>query len=220
MKKFLSASILSANILRLEEEVRILEKSGVDFLHIDIMDGHFVPNINFGANLVLALKKMTHLPLDVHLMVSNPENHLQQFADAGVEILTVHIESTQHLHKTLYQIKQCGIKAGVALLPSTPHSAIQYVLDLVDLVLVMSVNPGFSGQNFIDTQIDKIKNLAKIISKDTLLAVDGGINDKILNQILQAGANFIVTGSYIYQGLNPKGQIDRLKNIFNISSKS
>jgi ribulose-phosphate 3-epimerase len=213
MKKLLAASLLAANPLILAEEVYLLEKSGIDMLHIDIMDGNFVANLTFGPHVVKALRKITKLPLDVHLMVQNPEDHIQPFVDSGADLLTVHLESTKHLNKTLTQIKAAGVKAGVALLPSTPPNSLDYVLDLLDLVLVMTVNPGFGGQKFIANQISKIKVLGAKLNKNTLLSVDGGINDKTIAKVARAGANLFVSGNYIYQNNSVEANIKKLRSL-------
>jgi ribulose-phosphate 3-epimerase len=216
MKKLIAASILSADPLKLAAEVAELERSGIDMLHIDIMDGHFVPNLTFGSNIVKALKQITTIPLDVHLMVQNPENHITSFIEAGADFLTVHLEAVQHLDKTLNKIKEQGAKAGVALLPSTLPNSIDYVLDIVDLVLVMTVNPGFSGQKFIANQLDKIRILSGKINAHTLLSVDGGINDQTIKQVSNMGANLFVSGSYIYQNNSIYSNLQQLKSIISL----
>jgi ribulose-phosphate 3-epimerase len=182
-------------------------------LHIDIMDGHFVPNLTFGPHFVKAIKQITKIPLDVHLMVLNPENHIQAFIDSGADFLTVHLEATTHLNKTLNQIKILGAKAGVALLPSTQPNALDYVLDLLDLVLVMSVNPGFGGQQFICSQLEKIKVLSLMLEKKTILSVDGGINEQTIGQAANAGANLLVSGNYIFQGENLEQRVKTLRHL-------
>ena len=213
MKKLLAASLLSADPLRLEQEISSLEAAGIDMLHIDVMDGHFVPNLTFGAHFVKAIKKITKLPLDVHLMVQDPENHIHAFADSGSDFLTIHLEATKHLDKTLNQIKNLGAKAGVALLPSTSPAALDYVLDLLDLVLVMSVNPGFGGQKFIVSQLEKIQVLSQKLGKDTILSVDGGINQETMGQAASAGANLLVSGNYIFQGESVAKQVETLRRL-------
>jgi len=211
MKKKLSASILSSDILQLKDQIIELEEAGADMLHIDIMDGSFVPNLSFGSNIVIALKKLSKLPLDVHLMIQNPENHVQSFIDAGSDIITFHFEATHHVDKLIRKIKNAGIKSGIALLPSTLPQNLEYVIDIVDLVLVMSVNPGFGGQNFIHSSLNKIKHLSKMIKKDTLLSVDGGINSTNISQISSMGANTFVTGSYLYKNCNVRKNIESLR---------
>jgi ribulose-phosphate 3-epimerase len=200
MKK-ISPSILSADFGRLAEEVKAVEEAGADYIHIDVMDGHFVPNITIGPFVVAAVKKVTKLPLDVHLMIENPERYVPEFARAGSDIITVHAESTHHLHALVMQIKDLGKKAGVSLNPATPvHSLGQIIADL-DLVLVMSVNPGFSGQSFIPSSINKIKKVRSIIEKrgsKAELEVDGGIKIDNIAEVSKAGADVFVAGSAVY----------------------
>ena len=197
----ISPSILSADFGRLAEEVRAVEEAGADYIHIDVMDGHFVPNITIGPFVVAAVKKVTKLPLDVHLMIENPERYVEEFARAGSDIITVHAETTHHLHALIMQIKGLGKKAGVSINPATPvHSLGQIVADL-DLVLVMSVNPGFSGQSFIPASLNKIKKVRSIIDKrgsSAELEVDGGIKIDNIGEVARAGANVVVAGSAIY----------------------
>jgi ribulose-phosphate 3-epimerase len=200
MKK-ISPSILSADFGRLAEEVRAVEEAGADYIHIDVMDGHFVPNITIGPFVVAAVKKITKLPLDVHLMIENPERYVPEFARAGSDIITVHAESTHHLHAVIMQIKELNKKAGVSINPATPvHCLGQIVADL-DLVLVMSVNPGFSGQSFIPASINKIKKVRSVIDKrgsKAELEVDGGIKIDNIGEVSRAGADVFVAGSAIY----------------------
>ena len=194
----ISASILSSDFANLANEVKLLEKAGVDMLHIDVMDGHFVPNLTFGTKVIKDLKKHTSLPLDVHLMIENAESYITEFANAGSDIITVHCEAVQHLDRTLNHIRSYGVKAGVALLPTTNPESITYIKDIIDLVLVMTVNPGFSGQKFITPQLEKIKAIKNILRKNQYLAVDGGINDQTISLCNQMGANFFVSGSFLY----------------------
>ena len=200
MKK-ISPSILSADFGRLAEEVRAVEEAGADYIHIDVMDGHFVPNITIGPFVVAAVKKITKLPLDVHLMIENPERYVPEFARAGSDIITVHVETTHHLHALIMQIKELNKKAGVSINPATPvHSLGQIVADL-DLVLVMSVNPGFSGQFFIPASLNKIKKVRSVIDKrgsKAELEVDGGIKIDNIGEVARAGADVFVAGSAIY----------------------
>ena len=200
MKK-ISPSILSADFGRLAEEVRAVEEAGADYIHIDVMDGHFVPNITIGPFVVAAVKKVTKLPLDVHLMIENPERYVPEFAKAGSDIITVHAETTHHLHALVTQIKDLGKKAGVSINPATPvHSLGQIVADL-DLVLVMSVNPGFSGQSFIPASLNKIKKVRSVIDKrgsKAELEIDGGIKIENIGEVSKAGADVFVAGSAIY----------------------
>ncbi|RTK92820.1 MAG: ribulose-phosphate 3-epimerase [Rickettsiales bacterium] len=207
----ISPSLLSANFLNLEKEIILLQDSGADMLHLDIMDGHFVPNLTFGSDMVKAIKDKTKLPLDVHLMINQPENWLKHYANSGADIITIHPESTKHLSRTISQIKELGIKAGVALLPTTNTDILEYILDQIDLILVMSVNPGFGGQKFMDNQLPKIAKLANIIlNKNIILAVDGGINNETAKLCVANGANMLISGNYIFSG-NYQERIDNLK---------
>lgn len=213
MKKLLAVSLLSADIFSLKQEIANLEAGGIDMLHIDIMDGHFVPHITFGHEFVKKIRSITKLPLDVHLMVSNPESHIHSFAQAGADFITIHLETVRHLDKVLRQMKSLNVKTGVALLPSTLPNSIDYIIDLLDLVLVMTVNPGFAGQEFITSQLDKISIITKKIKKSTLLSVDGGINDRTIKDVSDAGANVFVSGNYIYHDQHLARNIKSLRNI-------
>lgn len=212
MKK-IAPSILSANFARLQEEINEVEQLGVDYLHIDVMDGHFVPNITIGPLVVEAIKPITKLPLDVHLMIENPDKYIHTFVKAGASIITVHQEACTHLHRTIQQIKKHDVKAGVSLNPATPISTIQHILPDVDLVLIMTVNPGFGGQIFIREMVPKIEALAQIRNDyhyDFLIEVDGGINEKTAFTCAKAGADILVAGSAIF------GQEDRKHAIHTI----
>ncbi len=207
----ISPSLLSADFLNLTKEINLLEQSGADLLHLDIMDGHFVPNLTFGPNIVKSIRDITNLPLDVHLMINKPENWIKIYADIGADIITIHPESTLHLDRTLSLIKEHNIKAGVALLPTTSVNILDYILDKIDLILVMSVNPGFSGQKFMDNQLAKIKQISQlIIYTDILLAVDGGINNITSKSCIDNGANILISGNYIFTG-NYQERISNLK---------
>lgn len=207
----ISPSLLSADFLNLAKEITALHDSGADMLHLDIMDGHFVPNLTFGVDLVKAVKNKTSLPLDVHLMINNPENWIKQYADAGSNIITIHPESTVHLDRTISLIKECGVRTGIALLPTTNINILNYILDKIDLILVMSVNPGFGGQKFMHNQLPKIEQLANLVlNKKIILAVDGGINDITAKLCVNAGAKMLISGNYIFSG-NYKERIDNLK---------
>ena len=197
----IAPSILSADLLRLEEQVKAVAQNGAGFIHVDVMDGHFVPNLTFGPNMVKALKRITDLPLDVHLMISNPDRYIETYARAGADILTVHQEACTHLHRTLQTIHQAGIKAGVSLNPATSLTTIENVLDDMDLLLIMTVNPGFGGQKFIPQGLKKIAEARKMIDaagRDILLEVDGGVDTQTVKSIVQAGARVLVSGSAIF----------------------
>ncbi|MGG5342719.1 ribulose-phosphate 3-epimerase [Enterococcus sp. AZ192] len=212
----LAPSILSADFANLERDIQLVEKLGADYIHVDVMDGQFVPNITLGPNVVSAIRPTTKLPLDVHLMIVQPENYIEEFAKAGADIITVHQESTPHIHRAVQMIKASGVKAGVVINPGTPLSAIEYVLDLVDQVLIMTVNPGFGGQSFIESSLDKIAQLKEW--KDTKgytydIEVDGGIEPETARRCKEAGANVFVAGSYIYNSESPKDRIAALRAV-------
>jgi len=199
--KLIAPSILSADFSRLGEEIKAVEGVGADWIHVDVMDGHFVPNITSGPVMVEAIKRATELPLDVHLMIENPDQYLEDFVRAGSDTLTVQAEACVHLHRTIQAIKALGVKAGVALNPSTPISTIEWILEEVDMVLIMSVNPGFGGQKFITQALQKIKELKSMIrakNLDVLIEVDGGINLKTIESVAKAGADVFVAGSAIF----------------------
>jgi ribulose-phosphate 3-epimerase len=197
----ISPSILSADFARLGEEVTALERAGADWAHVDVMDGRFVPNMTIGPLVVSALKKVTKLPLDVHLMIVEPERYIDDFAKAGADVITVHVEACHHLHRTLQQIRALGKKAGVSLNPGTPEDVLKYVLELTDLVLVMSVNPGFGGQEFIPAVLPKLQRIRKMIDasgRPIYLEVDGGVKPGIASKVKQAGADVLVAGSAVF----------------------
>lgn len=197
----LAPSILSADFARLLEDVKKVENAGCEYLHIDVMDGHFVPNITLGPNVVKSLRKDVNMVFDAHLMIENPDQYIEEFVKAGCDIITVHQEACVHLHRTIQNIKSHGIKAGVVLNPATPVDTIKHVLPDLDMVLLMSVNPGFGGQSFIPCVLDKIKELKAIIDSQGLnidIEVDGGISPKNVAEVVQAGANVIVAGSAIF----------------------
>ena len=197
----LAPSILSANFSRLGEQVAEATKAGADYIHVDVMDGHFVPNITIGAPVVAAIRRWTNLPLDVHLMIEAPEHQIGQFADAGADIITVHIEACPHIHRVVQAIKELGIKVGVALNPGTPIDTLREVLPSLDLVLVMTVNPGFGGQAFIEAMLDKIAHLRAELDKRGLvteLEVDGGINAEVAPRVVRAGAKILVVGTAVF----------------------
>ncbi len=197
----ISPSILSADFARLGEEVRAVEKAGADYLHVDVMDGHFVPNLTIGPAVVKAVRRCTTLPLDVHLMIERPDDFLGEFAKAGANILTVHVEAVTHLHRTLTEIRKLGMRAGISLNPSTPVCLIEPILDYADLILVMTVNPGFGGQELIPETLPKIAGLRSLIAqkgRPVELEVDGGIKADNIGVVAEAGADVFVSGSGIF----------------------
>ncbi|MCI0468600.1 MAG: ribulose-phosphate 3-epimerase [Nitrospirae bacterium] len=197
----IAPSLLSADFLRLGEEVKAVEASGADMLHLDIMDGHFVPNITIGWSIVAAIRKITSLPLDVHLMIEMPDKYIKDFINAGADYITVHAEAATHLHRIVSLIKENGAKAGVSLNPATPLCALDYVLSDLDMALLMSVNPGFGGQRFIDGVLEKIRSLRKVIKENglnTLIEVDGGVKVDNVKEIAAAGADILVMGSAFF----------------------
>ncbi|WP_059170094.1 ribulose-phosphate 3-epimerase [Bacillus sp. FJAT-27445] len=209
----IAPSILSADFSRLGEEIKDVERGGADYIHIDVMDGHFVPNITIGPLIVEAVRPITKLPLDVHLMIENPDQYIEAFAKAGADYITVHVEACRHLHRTIHLIKSFGVKAGVVLNPATPVDSIKQIFEDVDMVLLMSVNPGFGGQKFIPGVLDKIrevKAMAEQAGVEIEIEVDGGVNRDTAKLCIEAGANVLVAGSAVY------GQADREKAIAEI----
>lgn len=209
----IAPSILSANFAKLGDEVKEVEQAGAQVIHIDVMDGHFVPNITMGPIVVEALRPITKLPLDVHLMIENPDDYIEQFAKAGADWISVHVEACRHLHRTIQLIRSFGVKPGVVLNPHTPIESIQHILEDIDFVLFMTVNPGFGGQKFISSVVPKIENLTKIIKErglDIEIEIDGGINAETIVPCAQAGASIFVAGSAIY---NKENRAEALKQI-------
>jgi ribulose-phosphate 3-epimerase len=212
--KIIAPSILSADFSVLGEEIAAVEAAGADWIHIDVMDGHFVPNITMGPGVVKSLRKMTVLPFDVHLMIENPEQYIQPFAEAGSDRITVHMEALIHLHRTVSQIKELGLKAGVSLNPATPLSFVESILTDIDLLLIMTVNPGFGGQQFIKTMLPKIRQARELIDRfapAVLLEVDGGVTLTNLPAILKAGADVLVAGASIFGSGNYRDTIGKMK---------
>lgn len=212
----IAPSILSANFLKLGEEIKAAESAGADMLHIDIMDGHFVPNITIGPSIVSSIRKITSLPLDVHLMIEQPDRYLQDFIKAGADYLTVHYEASIHLHRTVQSIKESGVKPGVSINPATPVWNLENILPDVEIILVMSVNPGLGGQEFIVNSIDKIKTLKKLISDKGLsvqIEVDGGLKLDNVSKVISAGADIIVMGSAFFNSQDYVTTIKKFRKI-------
>ncbi len=208
----IAPSLLAADFTNLTKDLRALEEAKADMLHVDIMDGHFVPNMTFGPDQIKQLRAITTLPFDVHLMISDPELFIPKFAEAGSDIITVHVETSAHLHRLIGFIKSFGIKAGVSFNPATPLSALDYIIEDIDLILIMSVNPGYGGQAFIPASLDKIADAAKRIGDRAIdLAVDGGINLSTASSVVKAGANMLIAGSYTFKG-NVHDNIQKLRN--------
>ena len=216
-QKKIAPSLLSADFSKLQEDIALVEQGGADLLHVDVMDGHFVPNITFGPFIVKAIKKCATIPLDVHLMIEKPERYVEDFVKAGADYLTVHVEACTHIHRVLQQIKATGAKAGVSLNPGTPLSSIEEVLGDVDLILIMSVNPGFGGQSFIEGALDKIKRLRKMLSDRGLdhveIEIDGGVKLDNIATVAAAGVDIFVSGSGIYKAADPKKMIAEMKEV-------
>ena len=211
-KIMIAPSILTSSFLNLESVIKELEEAQSDYLHLDIMDGVFVPQITFGAKIVSDIKKASNIPLDVHLMIVNPEKHIDDFAKAGADIISVHYEGNIHIHRLIYQIKSHNIKSGIVLNPHTRVDVIEPIIDDIDYILIMSVNPGFGGQKFIESSVKKIKEAKKLIgNRDIILAVDGGVNLNTCNMVIESGANFLVAGSAIIDSDNKKDTINKLK---------
>lgn len=210
----IAPSILSADFAKLGEEIKDVERGGADYIHVDVMDGHFVPNITIGPLIVEAIRPVTKLPLDVHLMIENPDLYIESFANAGADYITVHVEACRHLHRTIGLIKSLGVKAGVVLNPATPVNTIQHVIKDIDMVLLMSVNPGFGGQSFIPEVLPKIrevKAMAEQYNPTLEIEIDGGVNEETAKLCIEAGANVLVAGSAIYNKSDRKAAIDAIR---------
>ena len=216
MSHLIAPSVLAADFANIQRDVEMINESEADWFHIDIMDGVFVPNISFGMPVMAAMKKYTKKPMDVHLMIVNPDQYISTFKKVGADILTVHYEACTHLHRTLQAIKSEGMKAGVALNPHTPVHLLEDVIQDIDLVCIMSVNPGFGGQSFIENTYDKVKQLKSLINKkgaSTLIEIDGGVNIYNAKALIDAGADVLVAGSFVFKSDNPKATIKELKAV-------
>ncbi|NLD16055.1 MAG: ribulose-phosphate 3-epimerase [Tissierellia bacterium] len=212
----LSPSIMTANFLALQSDLDAIEKAGVKFLHLDVMDGNFVPNISFGPKIISDISKRYNFTFDAHLMVNNPENLIEDFAKAGCDYITIHPEATSHVHRQIQLIKSLGKKAGISLNPATPINNLEYLLDDIDLILIMSVNPGFGGQSFIPSIIEKIKQTSEMIkNKNIILEVDGGIKLNNVKEVIEAGATAVVVGSAIFDGIKPEENAREFLRILN-----
>ena len=219
MKRLIAPSLLAANFTRLGDDIQMVNQSMADWIHCDVMDGHFVPNISFGLPVIEQIKKIAEKPLDVHLMISDPDRYLERFKEAGADILTVHYETCPHLHRTVGAIREMGMKAGVAINPHTPVQMLIDIMPDLDLILLMTVNPGFGGQKFIQGSYKRLATLRQMVntlSPETLIEVDGGVNLETGRQLFLTGADVLVAGNFVFSSANPSGTIEALKNCGNV----
>ena len=217
-KKLIAPSMLAADFSNLAHDIAVVNQSDADWFHLDVMDGVFVPNISFGMPVIKSMAKHTTKPLDVHLMIVEPDRYIQTFADLGADVLTVHVEACTHLHRSLQSIKAAGMKAGVALNPHTPVASLSHIIADIDLVCLMSVNPGFGGQSFIKATYEKVRELRTLIDENkasTLIEIDGGVTDQNASQLVAAGADVLVAGSYVFSSTNPTATIANLSALVN-----
>ena len=217
-KKLIAPSMLAADFSNLAHDIAVVNQSDADWFHLDVMDGVFVPNISFGMPVIKSMAKHTTKPLDVHLMIVEPDRYIQTFADLGADVLTVHVEACTHLHRSLQSIKAAGMKAGVALNPHTPVASLSHIITDIDLVCLMSVNPGFGGQSFIEATFEKVRELRTLIDENkasTLIEIDGGVTDQNASQLVAAGADVLVAGSYVFSSTNPTATIANLSALVN-----
>lgn len=216
MKHLIAPSVLAADFTNLAKDLEMINNSEADWLHVDVMDGRFVPNISFGMNIIKAMKSVCNKPFDVHLMIVEPEKYIEEFREAGADVITVHYEACTHLHRTIQQIKATGAKAGVAINPHTPVSLLEDILEDLDLVCIMSVNPGYGGQKFIYQTLPKVKKLHEMITirnLKTVIEIDGGVGLQNAEELLKAGARVLVAGSAVFKAENPSDVISRMKSI-------
>ncbi len=214
--KYIAPSILSADFSKLGDEIKSVEAAGADWIHVDVMDGHFVPNITIGPLVVEAVRRVTSLPVDVHLMIENPDRYIKDFAKAGADLISVQVEACVHLNRTIHMIKEFDRRAGVVLNPSTPLSSLEWIIEEVDYIMIMSVNPGFGGQKFISNSLDRVRALRKMIRDRglaTLIEIDGGVNQKTIKNISDAGVDVFVAGSAIFKSPDYKKTIDRFREL-------